>query len=188
MKLHAIHRCTAFILFCLLPSGFSRGAPSVDVILTANGTTLEGEGTGNLPAGNSFINGLGFDHEVLVVIDTSSGQSTGRRAHKPIRIVKPIDKATPLLYMALAQNQVIQGEFRFWRPHPSGDGTQQEYYKVTITGGRIVGVRNWKTNTRDVSADRAGDLEEVSIIYQSITWTWEPGGISFTDTWSAPQQ
>jgi type VI secretion system secreted protein Hcp len=187
MKLHAFHRFTAFVLICLLPASFSQAAPSVDVILSANGQNLDGEGTSNAPAGNSFINGLGFDHEVSIVIDATTGQSTGRRTHKPIRIVKPIDKSTPLLYKALVQNQVIAGEFRFWRPNPVGDGTQQQYYTITITGGRIVGVRDWKTNTRDLTADRAGDLEEVSITYQSITWTWTDGGITHTDTWSSNQ-
>ncbi len=179
MKIHAIHRITALVLCCLLPASLCQAAPSVDVILTANGTTIPGEGTANPGGGNDYINGLGFDHEVIVV--------AGRRTHKPIRIVKPIDKATPLLYKALVQNEVISGEFRFWRPSPSGDGSQEQYYKVTITGGRITGVRNWKTNTRDLSADRAGDLEEVSITYQSITWTWTEGGIEFNDTWNNNQ-
>jgi len=186
MKLHAIHRFTAFVLISLLPASLCQAAPSVDVILKANGNDIQGEGTPNQGGGNDYINGLGFDHEVVVVPGTG-GVAGARRQHKPIRIVKPIDKATPLLYKAMVQNEVISGEFRFWRAHPSGDGTQEQYYKVTITGGRITGVRNWKTNTRDLSADRAGDLEEVSITYQTITWTWTDGGIEHTDTWSSNQ-
>lgn len=187
MKLHPIHRFTALLLILLLPAPFSHAAPSVDVLLKANGSDIQGEGTSNAPSGNNFINGLGFDHEVFLITDPTTGQATGRRQHKPIRIVKPIDKATPLLYKAMVQNQVISGEFRFWRAHPSGDGSQQQYYKVAITNGRIAGIRNWKTNTRDLSADRAGDLEEVSIVYQSITWTWTDGGIEHTDTWTSSQ-
>jgi type VI secretion system secreted protein Hcp len=188
MKIHAIYRCTALLLFCLLPAG-TYAAPSVDVIISANGTNIPGGGSGNTP-NNNFINGLGFDHEVVVERDAATGQSTGRRQHKPIRIVKPIDKATPLLYKAMLQNEVIAGEFKFWRANPStpagGGGSLQQYYTVAITGGRITGIRDWKTNTRDLSADRAGDLEEVSFTYTSITWTWVDGGITHTDTWSSP--
>ena len=48
-------------------------------------------------------------------------------------------------------------------------------------------MREWKTNTRDLSADRAGDLEEVTFTYTSITWTWTEGGITYTytDTWNS---
>ncbi len=186
MKLHANYRCAALLLLCLLPAG-THAAPSVDVIITANGTTIPGSGSPNTP-NNNLINGLGFDHEVVVERDAATGQSTGRRQHKPIRIVKPIDKSTPLLYKAMLQNQVIAGEFRFWRPGTGpvgGGGVLQQYYTVAITGGRITGIRDWKTNTRDLSADRAGDLEEVSFTYTSITWTWVDGGITHTDTWSA---
>lgn len=186
MKPHITHRLTAFILLCLLPSTLLRAAPPfVGVVLTSNGTPIQGSVT--LPGSTGFIEGLGFDHEIVVERDAATGQATGRRQHKPIRIVKPIDKATPVLYKAMTENHVIAGEFRFWRAVVTGGGggSQQHYYTVAITGGRIAGIRDWKTNTRDLSADRAGDLEEVTITYTTITWTWVDGGITHTDTWSS---
>ena len=181
MKLHISHRLTAFVLLCLLPSTLLRAAPSVSVALTANGSAIQGSGTAPYNAG--LIDGLGFDHEIVVGRDAATGLPTGRRQHKPIRIVKPIDKATPVLYKAMTENQVIAGEFRFWIAS-GGGGQIQQYYTVSITGGRVTGIRNWKTNTRDLSADRAGDLEEVTFTYTTITWKWVDGGITHTDTWS----
>ena len=97
--------------------------------------------------------------------------------------MKPIDKATPVLYKAMLENEVIVGEFRFWRPTTAG--AAQQYYTVAITGGRDAGVRDWKTNTHVLSADRAGDLEEVTFTYTSITSTWAEAGITYTDTWNS---
>jgi type VI secretion system secreted protein Hcp len=186
MKLHAIHRFTAFIILCLLPASQLQAAPPVYAYLTANGNAIDGGVT--QPGNAGSISTLGFDHEIVMERDAATGQLTGRRLHKPIRIVKAIDKSTPVLYKAMTENQVIAGQFRFWTPVVGGGGGQlQQYYTVSITGGRVTGIRDWKTNTRDLSADRAGDLEEVTFTYTTITWTWVDGGITHTDTWNGNQ-
>ncbi|MCZ6673375.1 MAG: type VI secretion system tube protein Hcp [Verrucomicrobia bacterium] len=46
--------------------------------------------------------------------DAASGLPTGKRQHRPIRIVKPIDKATPMLAKALASGDSI-GNVRIHR-------------------------------------------------------------------------
>lgn len=178
MNRHTLPQVTAFLLFCVLPAGLTRAAEPLHAALTANGAAISGDGP------QDVIVAFGFDHEVVRPIDASTGQSTGRPVYKTIRIVKAVDKSTPLLIRALATNQVIAGEFRFRRADPKDPKNVATYYTVSITGGRVVGHRNWKTNTRDLSADRAGDLEEVSFTFQTITWTWVDGGVTYTDSWS----
>jgi type VI secretion system secreted protein Hcp len=151
-------------------------AEPVESIITGRDGPITGEGR----EGSVMV--LGFEHEIVSPRDPASGQATGRRQHKPVRIVKPIDKSSPLLYRALATNEVLPTvEFRFRRPTDKGAAV---YYTVTLTNASISSVRQWKPNTRDLSADRAGDLEEVSFIYRTITWRYEDGGIEHTDTWS----
>ena len=179
MKHRRIRIIAAAVLSCILPLQSIQAAENVHVVLTANGTAVAGDGP------NGVIQAFGFDNEVVVERDSASGVSTGRRLYKPIRIVKAIDKSTPLLAKALAQNQVITAEFRLRRPS-ADNSTVATYYTVSITGARVAGIRDWKTNTRDLSADRAGDLEEVSFIFTSITFTWVDGGVTFTDTVSSP--
>ena len=77
MKLHISHRLTGFVLLCLLPSTLLRAAPSVSVALTANGSAIQGSGTAPYNAG--LIDGLGFDHEIVVGRDAATGLPTGRR-------------------------------------------------------------------------------------------------------------
>ncbi len=57
---------------------------------------------------------------------------------------------------------------------------------MTLTNASIAAIRQWKPNTRDLSADRAGDLEEGSFTYQTITWRFEEGGVEESDNWATP--
>ena len=132
------------------------------------------------------IAGLAFEHSIVVPRDASTGLPTGKRQHKPFTLVKAIDASTPLLYSAATTNQNLTTvSFQFYRPSATG-GKPELYYTVTLVNASIASIRNWKPNTRDLSADRAGDLEEVSFTYQKITWTYAKGGITASDDWTAP--
>jgi type VI secretion system secreted protein Hcp len=175
MKIHSALHVLAAVL--LLPLLSVRSAEPILASVTASGGEVQGDG----PDGKIVV--LGFDHEVITE-GGAPGQAI-RRVHKPLRIVKAIDKSSPLILKALVQNHNVTAEFRFYRL--DANGRPQQHYTVKIQDARVAGVREWKTNTRDLSADRAGDLEEVSFVYHSITWTWEVGGIEFTDTWTVAE-
>jgi type VI secretion system secreted protein Hcp len=136
-------------------------------------------------ATDGSIAGLAYEHSVISPRDASTGLPTGKRQHKPLTIVKAIDSSTPLLYSSLVTNENLSTVvLKFYRQNTSG--VLEMYYTVTLTNASISSIRNWKPNTRDLSADRAGDLEEVSFTYQKITWTWVKGGISASDDWEVP--
>jgi type VI secretion system secreted protein Hcp len=173
---------TAFLRFLsaaivLLPFLTVRSAEPIRAMLTVNGAAVPGDG----PGGSILI--LGFEHEVVSPRDAATGQATGARQYKPVRLVKAIDKTTPLLFQALAQNRNCNLELKFYRKDASNQAVH--YYTITLTNANVSGIREWKPNIRDLSADRAGDLEEVSFVYHTITFTYVEGGITFEDTWSA---
>ncbi|MES2922905.1 MAG: type VI secretion system tube protein TssD [Verrucomicrobiota bacterium] len=148
--------------------------------------TIDVPGIGLIPGDGpkETIAGLAYQHEIVSPRDPVSGQATGRRQHKPFTIVKAIDPATPQLYQCLADNRSgMTVTLKFFKPATQG-GAGEEYYTIVLQGAAVASLRNWKPNTRDLSADRAGDLEEVSFVYTSITWTYTKGGITATDTWS----
>src|SRR5688500_12323845 len=87
-----------FALVLLLPGTFSRAAEPIHAKLTTNGSVVSGDGP------DGAIIALGYDSEVGVARDPVTGQSTGRRQYKPLRIVKAIDKSSPLILQALVQN------------------------------------------------------------------------------------
>jgi type VI secretion system secreted protein Hcp len=149
---------------------------------------IKGQKTGDIQGDNAdgTIAGLASEHSIVSPRDPASGLPTGRRQHKPFTIVKSLDKSTPLLYQVLVTNENLPTvTLKFYKPAVAG-GKPVVYYTVTLTNASISSIRDWKPNTRDLSADRAGDLEEVSFTYQKITWTYADGGVTAEDDWEAP--
>lgn len=173
-------------LLLLLAAGialapFIPAAEPIHVLIT-------GETSGEIRGDNAdgSIAGLAFEHSIISPRDAASGLPTGKRQHKPLTIVKAIDNSTPRLYQSLVANENLKTVvIKFYRPIVAGENPVL-YYTVTLTNASISSLRNWKPNTRDLSADRAGDLEEVSFVYQKITWTFAEGHISASDDWEAP--
>jgi type VI secretion system secreted protein Hcp len=162
---------------CLLTA-----AETVHLFLRANGVDIQGEPTRVSLGRENSIECVAFSHEVYPEQDRTTGLPTGRRKYEPIRIVKRIDKSSPLLMKALCNNEVIEGTFRFYRANPSGDGTTQQHYTIRVTGGRIVGARTWCPNVLDPASSDRPELEEISFVFNTITWTYTNGGIEHQDS------
>jgi len=160
----------------LLALGPAQAADSIHVIIKGK---KQGIIKGELS--DDSIEALAYQHEIVVPRDAASGQATGRRQHKPLTIVKSIDKSTPGIYSMISTNEICDVTLKFYRKDPK-DGTTKNYYTIILKNAAVSSVRGWKPNVRDLSADRAGDLEEVSFIYQSIEATYE-GGFSYQDDW-----
>ncbi len=115
------------------------------------------------------------EHGVALEYDPASGAPTGKRQHKPLVVTKRIDKSTPLLMNVLVNNENISNlELRFWRKS-SRTGPEFQYYTVELINARI----------SDISYGPR-DVEKVSFVYQTITWTYEDGGITADDSWVDP--
>ena len=110
---------------------------------------------------------LEFNNSVTVPADRSSGLATGRRQHSPIVFTKRIDKASPVLLNAMAQNEVIELTIEFESTAP--DGSPQTYYKIETTEGRITGIR------KNMGL-LGGDTETISVSIGTITESQEIDG------------
>ncbi len=74
-----------------------------------------------------------IDMSVKTAREAGSGMATGRRQYDGITCTKQIDRATPLIAKALAENPVIDGTFQFWRP--SASGAEQQTYTIDVKAG-----------------------------------------------------
>lgn len=127
----------------------------------------------------------GWNHEVLSPRDAASGLPTGKRQHKPLTIVKPVDKATPLLMNLLTNNEnVTDWELRCWRP--SRSGREEQYYTVQLTNANVATIRTEQLNNKYPENMQHELREYVSFTYQKIIWTFEDGGITAEDDWETP--
>jgi type VI secretion system secreted protein Hcp len=120
---------------------------------------------------------LAYSHSIEIPIDEASGLPSGRRQHSPFIITKVIDKATPLLYSALAMGENLPTfELRFYGVDDLGHSVN--FFTIELMNAHIIQI---STQGSDL-----GGTERISFVYQKIVWTWEEGGITSEDDWQAP--
>jgi len=133
---------------------------------------------------------IAVSHDIVSPRDPASGLPTGKRMHKPFVITKELDKATPLLYNALCNNENIsEWELQFWTPQlkaAQGVGTEVQHYTVKLTNSNIASIAFRMANNKHPDLMKFAEYEEIAFTYQKIEWTWNDGGISAMDDWEAP--
>ena len=142
---------------------------------------VEGERQGVIPGscvtkgreGTMVVVGLG--HEVDVPVDSGTGLPAGRKVHKPLVVVKYLDKASPKLYKALATGEGLRHvELKYYRPDRAG--VPEHYYTVLLDDALIVNIQEAFPN-----------VERISFAYGRIRWTWQDGVIEAEDDWITPR-
>jgi type VI secretion system secreted protein Hcp len=157
-------------------------AETVHLFLKANGQDIQGESTQTSLGRENSIECVYFESGTVTAREASSGRATGRRQHNPILIRKRIDKSSVLISKSLCLNEVIEGEFKFFRPSLVGDGTTEMFYTVKVKQGRIASQRIWNPDCLVPATSLEPPLEEITIVFGEITWTYTQGGITHSDT------
>jgi type VI secretion system secreted protein Hcp len=112
-------------------------------------------------------------YQVELERDAASGLPTGKRQHEPFTIVKAVDKATPMILEALTDGK----HFDDVKVIVSARGQGREpFYEYTLNGVQVVGY---------TSKSQASEppLEEIAIVFQTITIVYEGGGATHEDNW-----
>jgi len=165
-----------FVVILICPQHSSAGLNAYATIMGQRQGWIQGDVTQKGREGQIEVNGFG--HSIIVPTDPATGMATGKISHRPVKIVKPIDKSTPKLSGAMATNENLTSVIiRFWKPGLTGSEVQ--YYTVTLTNAHIVSVA---PSTSDDSTML--DQEIVSFVYQSIKLTYTDGGIETIIDWA----
>lgn len=167
------------IIFLAFPLS-GQCAVNVYLSLKANNQDIKGEGP------NNTIECVYYEQGVTTPLVSSTGTARVSRQYAPILIRKRVDKSSPLLMKALAENQKIDGKFRFVRPEPprmgpTGVRTNPEFYTVGIKNGRITSVKQYVPDTTVPANSNLLPLEEVTLVFQYIDWTYQDGGVTYAD-------
>ncbi|MGJ7511995.1 Hcp family type VI secretion system effector [Variovorax sp. GT1P44] len=132
---------------------------------------------------------IAVSHEVISPRDAVSGQATGKRQHKPLVITKELDRSSPLLQSALANNENFPTcTLEFWTSQLSsaaGGGVEKQHYTIELVNASIASISFRMLNNKDPEMTRYAEYEEIAFTYQKITWTWKDGGITASDDWSS---
>ena len=156
------------------------GATQGDI--SAAAMSADSVGTLSNKAQEDSIQVQEFELDVEIPTDPQSGQPTGRRVHKGVRVVKYIDKSSPLLMQAIATGeQLATVEVKFFRTAASG--TQEHYYTVSLTEASLVKCRPFFPNALDPDSTAYSHMEELQFQYKGISVTHELGGTSGADSW-----
>ena len=159
-------------------------AQTVHLKLEIDGNEIEGESTIASMEREGTIECSSFKYALISPRDEETGRLTGRRQHQPVEITKRIDKSTPLLLKALCQNEpVTQAEFRFFRPSPGGEGSEEHFFTVVLENGYIIGVNQLSEDAIMGGESAPPMMEEIAFVFQEITWTYENGGATHKDSW-----
>lgn len=158
-------------------------AETVHLYLKANGSDIKGNSSQESLGRKDSIECVYYEQAVKTARESGSGMATGRRQYEPLMIRKRIDKSSPLLAKALVENQRIDAKFKFFRPNPNGDGTTEQFYTVEIKGGRLASQKQIVPDTIVPATSTEPPLEEVTIVFHSISWTYTNGGVTHEDTW-----
>ena len=186
-------RCSKILVLCLGLCVLTRAgeaAETVHLFLKSNGEDIQGESTQTTLGRENSIECLSFVDSVRTAREPGQTQSTERRTYAPIIFRKRIDKSSPLLAKALVKNEVIEGEFRFYRElrileplGEKGSGTVEHFFTIEFAEGRIASIRRVSPDTIDPASATEPPTEEVSIVFHNITWTYiaERTMVSFSD-------
>jgi len=173
MKLmHTTQPLLGLWLGCVLAMGASvHAAQNVYLTLKADGVEIPGDSPVLSLEREGTIECTAVNQEMFL-------PEGGRLSAGPFKFIKRIDRSSPLLYKALERQEQIDATFRYFRPAPSGGGTEEHYYTIHLERGHISSIRHWFPNTVDPAAVSYPHTEEVSITFQTMTTTFEPVGVS----------
>jgi type VI secretion system secreted protein Hcp len=161
-------------------------APSVTQAALNAYMTIEGdiqgtiEGDVTLTGRQNMIEVVSVGYNVSAPIDTSTGLPTGKRQHRPVRILKSVDKSSPKLFFALTSNENLNPVvIRFWRPNNSGQ--EVHFYTIELIDARVVSISPSHSSVGSGAIEPV--REAVSLVFGRIIITDEINGITVEDTW-----
>ncbi len=159
---------------------------------------LKGQKSGNITGGvtqkgregSIFVQYL--QSKIVSPRDAATGMPTGQRRHEPMVWRKTVDRSTPILLSALVNNELLaQAQFKFFKLDMKV-GTEVNYFTIELKNASIASHNLYHPDTMDSTAPTAGgssgvsaELEELSLTYDSIVWTYHDGGITAADSWTS---
>lgn len=150
--------------------------------------TITGKNQGQIKGGvtqkgrEGSIAVYAVQHEVISPRDASSGVPTGKRQHKPLTVLKEIDRSTPLLYKALVSNETLtEVVLKFYAQNPNG--VEANTYNIKLTNASLSAIELDMQNNKIEPGSKLPVLEHISFTYQKIEWTWVTGSIVSSDDW-----
>jgi type VI secretion system secreted protein Hcp len=122
--------------------------------------------------------GIDFAYEVTTATEVGTGQASGRRQHKPIVITKEVGAASPQLFQALVQNEVLKSVLISF-VETNAEGVVEVVHTIKLTNARVTSLKTF-LGTSSGSKDMRL-LETFSLSFQRIDIENKPGKTMASD-------
>ncbi len=141
--------------------------------LKAGGSQVTGSSRFKNRDGQIVVSGL--RHEITTVRN-DQGHPTGKPKHRVLVLHKSIDRASPILHQAFANN-VVFSEFllELQRMPPVGGGAES-YCMIGVDSAQIAWIRSAMPNARKTENQPLPEFEEVAFTYRHISWKYFGAG------------
>ena len=126
---------------------------------------------------------LGFRHTIYIPADSDTGVLMGTRKHEPFVVTKTFCSASPILYKACCSGKTLSEVVVKWY-RIREIGSEEEYFRHTLSHARVVTVRPIVKNIKDKHNQLLGHLEEIHFRYERIQWSYLDGNINTFDQWT----
>jgi type VI secretion system secreted protein Hcp len=146
-------------------------------------TGADVKGSVDVKGREGSIEVLEFHHEVRIPTDPDTGRLTGTRKHESLTFVKAFDASSPYLYKAVCEGQTYNSVELKWY-NIDDTGSEKEYFNTKLEGVKVCSVKAYMPNVKDPTKERYTHLEEVSMRYRKITWTFLDGNLQASDAWA----
>jgi type VI secretion system secreted protein Hcp len=124
-------------------------------------------------------------HEVTTPTDPQTGQPSGQRVHKPFKFTSSLNKATPLMYQALVDGEMLPIVEVIWY-RTSTEGKQEHFFSTTLVDATIVSINTVLPHVQDKVNENYTQLVEVALTYRKIVWEHTVAGTGGSDDWRVP--
>lgn len=136
------------------------------------------------------IPGLSFQYEVVAPLDAATGQHSGKRQHKPIVFVKEWGVATPQLFGALVNNEVLKKVTFEFVQIDKGTGKEVVYFTIVLTNASVAAIKQYSdpgvegsASAKHTSQGGLKELEAISLTFQKIELEHKTGKTMAMDDW-----
>jgi type VI secretion system secreted protein Hcp len=178
-------RFTSFSIAALLMFAVALPASATDIYCTVVGAR-QGPFQGDPAARGSAtqIAVYTLTQELKIPFDAATGQSTGKRQHSPLTIVKELDKSSPQFFEAAVTNEVLKSVTCTLNRN-SANGQTRAYFKIVLTNALIVEIKDSGDGVN--GAAHGDERERISFSFQKIELTDLDSNTTAVDDWTALQ-
>jgi len=147
--------------------------------LTIDGNEISGDCAELQPGSDGTICVQSLGYGLILPTDAGSGLPTGQRQHRPLKVVKLVDAATPFIFSALTQNRTCDVVIQFFKRDPAGSGAEIHFFTITLQNAKITSI-----NASVIPGPQITPfVETITFTYQNIILKDEITGAETNDSW-----